>query len=248
MKKYEYSGVNKNGHGRFRTEANNPEKQFCYFNGQNSDQMFRVFLSTRINKQENEKGIYFQIDRVKSKMNEDAFKANTLLRENDASNDSSKKFGSGYQPSENSSRHDDNDVQVSKEEKETVDRINQDFSQGDNYIKIKKKAAVRALSRKRYSTSKIKSRNFLTNIAYRRCKTSDFNNGSFFIDVYSFLLQNLYPLMIDRKFDSENHRQCVKMLWQKCLLQQYIFRYIFLYDNFLALTQMEITYQKLVVW
>ena len=49
--------------------------------------------------------------------------------------------------------------------------------------------------------------------------------------------------MIDRKFDNENDRQCIKMLWQKCLPQQFT-RYIFLYDNFLALTQMEITYQK----
>ena len=49
--------------------------------------------------------------------------------------------------------------------------------------------------------------------------------------------------MIDRKFDNENDRQSVKMLWQKCLPQQFT-RYIFLYDNFLALTQMEITYQK----
>ena len=49
--------------------------------------------------------------------------------------------------------------------------------------------------------------------------------------------------MSDRKFDNENDRQCVIMLWQKCLPQQFT-RYIFLYDNFLALTQMEITYQK----
>ena len=33
------------------------------------------------------------------------------------------------------------------------------------------------------------------------------------------------------------------MLQQKCIPQQFT-RYIFLYDNFLALTQMEITYQK----
>ena len=102
---------------------------------------------------------------------------------------------------------------------------------------------MRALARKRYSTTKIKARKILTNITYRRYKKPDFNNGNFVINVYSFLLQNLNPLMIDRKFDNENDRQCVIMLWQKCLPQQFT-RYIFLYDNFLALTQMEITYQK----
>ena len=101
------SGVNKNRPGRFRTEANNPDKQVCYFN---------VFTSTRINNQENEKGIYFQIDRVWSKTNEDTFEANTLLRQKGASNDRSKKFGSGYQPSENRYGH-DNDVQGSKRRK-----------------------------------------------------------------------------------------------------------------------------------
>ena len=49
------SGVNGNGPGRFRTEANNPDKQVCYFNGQNIDQTFNAFTSTRINQQETEK-------------------------------------------------------------------------------------------------------------------------------------------------------------------------------------------------
>ena len=95
------SGVNKNGLGRFRTEANNPEKQVSYFNGGNNGQVFNVLTITRINQQETEKGIYFQIDRVRSKTNEDIFEANALLRQNGASSDSSKKFGSRFWPSEN---------------------------------------------------------------------------------------------------------------------------------------------------
>ena len=130
---------------------------------------------------------------------------------------------------------------LAKEEKQTENQLNQYFSQDNNDVKKKKKAAARVLARKR--TTKIKARIFLTNIAYRRYKIFDFNNGNFFIGVYSFLLQNLCPLMIDRKFDNENDRQWVKMLWQKCLPQQFT-RYIFLYHNFLALTQMAITYQK----
>ena len=44
--------------------------------------MFNVFMSTRTNKQETEKSTYFQIDRVRSKTNEDTFEANTLLQQN----------------------------------------------------------------------------------------------------------------------------------------------------------------------
>ena len=116
---------------------------------------------------------------------------------------------------------------VAKGEEQTGNWLNQDFSQEDNDVKKKKKAAARALARKRYSTTKVRARNFLTNIAYRIYKKSDSNYGNFVTDVYSFLLQNLNPLMIDRKFDNENDRQCVKMMWQKCLPQQFT-RYIFL--------------------
>ena len=63
---------------------------------------------------------------------------------------------------------------LAKEEKQTENWLNQDFSQDDNDVKKKKKAVARALARKRYSTTKIKARNFLTNIAYRRYKKFDF--------------------------------------------------------------------------
>ena len=46
----------------------------------------------------------------------DTFEANTLLRQNGANNDSPKKFGSGYRPSENMYGH-DNDVEVNKRRK-----------------------------------------------------------------------------------------------------------------------------------
>ena len=49
--------------------------------------------------------------------------------------------------------------------------------------------------------------------------------------------------MVNTKFGNENDRQCVKILWQKCIPQSFT-QYIFLYDNFLALTQTEITYQE----
>ena len=73
------SGINKNGPDKFRTEANNPDKQVCYFDGQNNNQMFNVFKSSKINQQETEKGISFQIDR--GTKNEDTFEVNTFLRQ-----------------------------------------------------------------------------------------------------------------------------------------------------------------------
>ena len=46
------SGFNPNGPGRFRTNADNPVSQTCYFNVMNDNQMLNVFLSTHINSEE----------------------------------------------------------------------------------------------------------------------------------------------------------------------------------------------------
>ena len=42
------SGVNKNGPGRYRTQADDPEKQVCYFNKPCDDELYNVFISNRI--------------------------------------------------------------------------------------------------------------------------------------------------------------------------------------------------------
>ena len=45
----DYSGINEDSPGRFRTEANNPEFQTCYFNSANTKQVYNKFVSKRIN-------------------------------------------------------------------------------------------------------------------------------------------------------------------------------------------------------
>ena len=49
--------------------------------------------------------------------------------------------------------------------------------------------------------------------------------------------------MIDRKFDIENDRNYVKMLWNKCIPPEFCC-YIYLKDNYLILTQLQFTFQK----
>ena len=50
---------------------------------------------------------------------------------------------------------------------------------------------------KPHSNTKVKARNFLTNIAHRRYKSSDFRKNSFVVDVFSFLIQKLNRTMLD---------------------------------------------------
>ena len=63
------------------------------------------------------------------------------------------------------------------------------FSQDNNVVP--KKEMKR---RSDYSKTKVKTRNLLTNVSYRRFKQSDFNNPSFIVDILLFLVQNFNPI------------------------------------------------------
>ena len=42
-------------------------------------------------------------------------------------------------------------------------------------------------------SAKVKARNLLSNISYRRIKEQDLDNFSFIVDVYSFLIKDVNP-------------------------------------------------------
>ena len=67
------SGVNKNGPGRYRTEADDPEKQVRYFNKPHDDELYNVFINNRRKPENFSKSIYSKVDRVQGK--EEAFDA-----------------------------------------------------------------------------------------------------------------------------------------------------------------------------
>ena len=59
--------INKNGPGRYRSSADNPEKQVCYFNKPNNDVFYNTFISERIKRDKFDDGIYFKIEIVRGK-------------------------------------------------------------------------------------------------------------------------------------------------------------------------------------
>ena len=61
----------------------------------------------------------------------------------------------------------------------------QDFFQGNNAIKVK------------YTTTRIKSRNFLSNIAYIGINKEDYYNKNFIFDVYLLIAKNLNPFSLN---------------------------------------------------
>ena len=61
------SEINKDGPGRFLTEADNPEFQICYFNSANNELVYNDFVSKRINSAEDSENFHFKIIKLKSK-------------------------------------------------------------------------------------------------------------------------------------------------------------------------------------
>ena len=61
------SGVNKNGPDRYKTQAEDPDKQVCYFNKPCDDGLYNVFISNTTTAEDFSNGNYFRIEQVQGK-------------------------------------------------------------------------------------------------------------------------------------------------------------------------------------
>ena len=98
--------------------------------------------------------------------------------------------------------------------------------------------------RKGYSNTKVRTRNLLTNVSYRRFKQSDFNKNSFIVDILSFLVQNFNPVNLERKLDAEKERDMVmaKYLWDDGIPHDFVC-YIYKQENYAVISKPNLTYQ-----
>ena len=112
-------------------------------------------------------------------------------------------------------------------------------SSQDNNVVPKKEIKRRS----DYSNTKVKTRNLLTNVSYRRFKQSDFHNSSFIVDILSFLVQNFNPVNLDIKLDLEKERDMVTFLWDEYISHEFV---TFLYKEkyYEETSQPNLTYQK----
>ena len=76
-------------------------------------------------------------------------------------------------------------------------QLGPDFFQNDNNVKKKK-----AKTTTKYSNTKVKTRNLLRNVSYRRYKPENVEKTNFVIDAVLFLTQNLNPTGLDRKLET----------------------------------------------
>ena len=86
----------------------------------------------------------------------------------------------------------------------------------------------------KYSPTRIKSRNFLSNISYTGINKNDFYNESFILDVYVLLVRNLNPFSLQRKISDKLKQEMVYMLRRECIPHEF-YRHICEEKNFVYL-------------
>ena len=95
--------------------------------------------------------------------------------------------------------------------------------------------------RKKYSTNKIKSRNFLTNTSYNSLKKNDYENVSFIIDSFSFILLNFNSFTLERNFIKKDEKLFINLLWKKCILHD-LLEFTKQKENFMKINSLTLRY------
>ena len=65
---------------------------------------------------------------------------------------------------------------------------------------------------KPYTSSRIKTRNFFSNISYTGVKGENFVDNNFKIDIITLLIKNINPFSLERKIVDPKNREIIYML------------------------------------
>ena len=95
---------------------------------------------------------------------------------------------------------------------------------------------------KSYNNSKVKARNFLTNVSYNRITAADYKNKNFVVDCFTFMILYLNPFYLERKFESIIEREFVNVLWT-FLMPNNFYVHINENANMKTLNKIKIKYQ-----
>ena len=118
--------------------------------------------------------------------------------------------------------------------------LNRDIYSSDKEFLIKERK-----EKKKYSSTKVKARNFLTNISYNSIKNKDYENKTFVIDIFAYLILYFNPYSINGKFETEIERTYVNILWSQ-LLPQSFYTFVSKKDNIQILNKKNAKFQDAV--
>ena len=118
--------------------------------------------------------------------------------------------------------------------------LNRDIYSSDKEFLIKERK-----EKKKYSSTKVKARNFLTNISYNSIKNKDYENKTFVIDIFAYLILYFNPYSINGKFEMEIERTYINILWSQ-LLPQSFYTFVSKKDNIQILNKKNAKFQDAV--
>ena len=119
--------------------------------------------------------------------------------------------------------------------------LNQDICSSDNAINNTIAEKKKPLNR--YRSTKVKARNFLTNVSYNRIKDSDYQNKSFVIDCFSFILLYLNLFYLERKFETIIERDYVNLIWSY-MMPENLYNFICMEDNYRILNKLKLKFHE----
>ena len=118
--------------------------------------------------------------------------------------------------------------------------LNLDIYLSDKDLKKKDK-----MEKKKYSSTKVKARNFLTNISYNGIKSKDYENRTFVIDIFAYLILYFNSYCITGKFEMETERGYINILWSQ-LLPQSFYLFVSKKNNIQILNKKNVKFQDAV--
>ena len=87
------------------------------------------------------------------------------------------------------------------------------------------------MSLKPYTTTRIKARNLLSNIAYNSVNDQEIFDRNFFFDTYVLITKNLNPFSLERKITDQSKDEAIYMLWKGCIPGDF-YKFIFRQENY----------------
>ena len=122
------------------------------------------------------------------------------------------------------------DSQIEIPQQSNLPEKNQDFSPTEKSI-VKRHKIRYTATRIKYSPTRVKCRNFLSNISYTGISKGEFYNENFILDVYILLVKNLNPFSLQQKTSDKLKHEMVYMLWRECIPTEF-YRYVCQEENF----------------
>ena len=96
---------------------------------------------------------------------------------------------------------------------------------------------------KPYTSSRVKTRNFLPNVSYTGVKSEDFVDNNFTFDMITLLTKNINPFSLERKIVDAKNREIIYMLRDECI-ERTFYKHIFENNNFIYLNSKNVLYSK----